>query len=97
LIIYFIKNPNYDYTIKKEIKDLHFITPDELDVMCNNSNDKEKLIIKILITTGIRSSAFCNIKLEDVNFEIGEINTIEKNNKRVTYYFNMYIRRNKKD
>jgi integrase/recombinase XerD len=87
----FTKKPNYEYTLKKEIKDLHFITPDELDFMYNNSNDKEKLIIKILITTGIRASAFCNITLEDINFETGEINTIEKNNKQVTYYFNNSI------
>ncbi|AJP61563.1 integrase/recombinase [Choristoneura biennis entomopoxvirus 'L' virophage] len=74
-----------EYKEKPEIIKIDYISTNTLDKLYECANDKEKLIMMILLSTGMRSMGLCNIKKENINFENNEIKTIEKNNKVVTF------------
>ncbi|CCU56351.1 hypothetical protein MYSEV_153 [Mythimna separata entomopoxvirus 'L'] len=74
------------YKINKEQNyNLDYISTENLDKMYTISNDKQKLILMILLSTGIRASGLCNITWENIDFDNNEFITIEKNNKQVTF------------
>lgn len=77
------KPVNYNYEIKKEEQAKDFISCNELNILYSNSNDKEKLILLLLMSTGIRISGLANI--HDINYENNTFKTIEKGNKEITY------------
>lgn len=74
-----------EYKLRPEVEDLHFVTVTDLERMYAVADDKEKLLILLLITTGMRRGALARIRKDDIDLERNEIRTIEKGNKVTTY------------
>ena len=51
---------------------------------------RNRLILELLLATGMRVSEISNLKLNDINFEEGEIKVLGKGNKERIVYFGAY-------
>ena len=80
---------------KKEKKLPKYITSNDIDIIFDIPDDtspfgqRNKLILELLYTTGIRVSELCNIKLDDIDFNKKEIRIFGKGSKeRIVLYNN---------
>lgn len=81
-----LKEPSrLEYKLKPEVEDLHFVPVEDLERMYAVSDDKERLLLLLLVTTGMRRGALARIRGQDIDMENNEIRTVEKGNKVTTY------------
>lgn len=72
--------------ITKLKEDKHLISVKDLDEIFDKSTDLEKVLMGLLITTGMRSKGFLNIDKKNIDYENYTIKTIEKGNKETLYF-----------
>lgn len=82
---YLNNNKNEIGHITKLKEDKHLISIEDLDSIFDKCNDLEKTIIGILISTGMRSKGFLNLKKDNIDFKNNTITTLEKGNKETKY------------
>jgi integrase len=71
--------------IKPEEK-LHFVKINELEELWRAGNDEERMLMLLLLTTGMRANAVEQINKNKIDFENKKVTVIEKNGKTKTYY-----------
>ncbi|AJP61534.1 integrase/recombinase [Adoxophyes honmai entomopoxvirus 'L' virophage 2] len=86
-----INSKDIGYKLKTENVELHYIPKEHLELLYDKANDKDKLIMLILLTTGMRIGGFCNIRSENIDLNKNTIKTIEKGNNLVTFKITMQI------
>lgn len=86
-LIYFkdlIEEP-IEYKVKKLKINYDVIPNDKLDLLFENGNMYVKIIIGLLMATGMRVGALCKIRRENINLNNASIKTIEKGNQEVKF------------
>ena len=82
-------------SVKTEKKLPNYFRYDEFNSMLEVIDDnplglRNRLILELLLATGMRVSEISNLKLNDINFEEGEIKVLGKGNKERIVYFGAY-------
>lgn len=72
-----LEERNFNRELKKE-KGTPYLTINELELLYDSINEKEKIFFLFLITTGIRRGALKQCKYNNIDFEKEIITTIEK-------------------
>lgn len=76
-------------TVKVEQRVVQTLTDEEQEVIrAACSNERERAIIDLLSSSGMRVSELCNLNIEDVNFETGEVRVMGKGNKERICFLN---------
>jgi integrase len=73
----------FDYKKIPESLPPKYITTEELDLMYSKANDKEKLILYLFMSTGMRCCGMANI--HSIDYSTRTFLTIEKYNKEIRY------------
>lgn len=73
--------PVAGYPVKEELGDLHVITRQELELMWAAADERERMLMLMLLTTGWRASAIAAAKFDK---EARTFTSIEKGNKKVS-------------
>ena len=86
------KEIDYSYKLIPEIKNpYHYMTKEELEELWRVSDDIDKGLMLILLTTGMRVGALAQISKDKIDFEKQTVVVIEKNNKVKTYYLSNQV------
>ncbi|MEM1508399.1 MAG: tyrosine-type recombinase/integrase [Thermofilaceae archaeon] len=71
-----------------------YLTPGEVEAMINAAkNARDKLVVSLLYSTGMRVSELVNVKVSDINLEEGSIRVKGKGNKERVVFFDNRTRR----
>ncbi|WP_255349684.1 site-specific integrase [Halostagnicola sp. A56] len=82
--------PNDKSTVKsrKSKEDLHYLKPEQVDTMAQESGKlRDELIIRLLFQTGLRVSELIGIELSDIDQNNRSINVRGKGRKNRTVYY----------
>ncbi len=90
---YYEKLANFEYP--KRPKELpKYLTPDDVYKLINVADNKrDKLIVLLLYTTGMRVSELVKIRVDDIDFDNMSIRILGKGNKEREVFFNYKVKK----